>query len=66
MSGLENEEAILQPGRINVLLGQGQTAQVLRNLCLMVYDQSAEDWLSVQKLMTRLFLYLQQHNVKEA
>ena len=36
MSGLETEEPILQPGRIDVLLGQGQTAQVLRNLCLMV------------------------------
>ena len=30
MSGLETEEPILQPGRIGVLLGQGQTAQVLR------------------------------------
>jgi ABC-type cobalamin/Fe3+-siderophores transport system ATPase subunit len=56
MSGLENEEAILQPGRINVLLGQGQTAQVLRNLCMLVYEQSPEDWLTVQKLMKRLFL----------
>ena len=27
MSGLETEEPILQPGRIAVLLGQGQTAQ---------------------------------------
>lgn len=32
MSGLETEEPILKPGRIDVLLGQGQTAQVLRNL----------------------------------
>lgn len=55
MSGLENEEAILQPGRINVLLGQGQTAQVLRNLCLLVYEQSSDDWLNIQKLMKRLF-----------
>jgi len=29
-------------GRINVLLGEGQTAQVLRNLCYLVY-QSADD-----------------------
>ena len=36
MSGLETEEPVLQPGRIDVLLGQGQTAQVLRNLCLIV------------------------------
>lgn len=39
MSGLE-VEGILQPGRIDVLLGQGQTAQVLRNLCLMVARES--------------------------
>ena len=44
MSGLETEEPILQPGRIDVLLGQGQTAQVLRNLCLMVHKQNPEDW----------------------
>jgi len=31
MSGLETEEPILKPGRISVLIGQGQTAQVLRN-----------------------------------
>ncbi len=66
MSGLENEEAILQPGRINVLLGQGQTAQVLRNLCLMVHDQSAADWLQVQKLMKRLFSVELQVPVKTA
>ena len=34
---LETEEPIIQPGRIDVLLGQGQTAQVLRNLCLLVF-----------------------------
>ena len=55
MSGMDNEEAILQPGRINVLLGQGQTAQVLRNLCLMVCEQSPKDWSRVQQLMKRLF-----------
>lgn len=55
MSGMDNEEAILQPGRIHVLLGLGQTAQVLRNLCLMVYEQSSEDWSRVQQLMKRLF-----------
>lgn len=42
MSGLDIEEPVLQPGRIGVLLGQGQTAQVLRNLCLMVYQGSPE------------------------
>lgn len=55
MSGLETEEPILQPGRIDVLLGQGQTAQVLRNLCLLVCKDSPEDWLRIRQLMMRLF-----------
>ncbi|WP_338413919.1 ATP-binding protein [uncultured Sphaerotilus sp.] len=55
MSGLETEEPIMQPGRINVLLGQGQTAQVLRNLCLMVEKSAPEDWQRIVKLMQRLF-----------
>ncbi len=55
MSGLETEEPILQPGRIDVLLGQGQTAQVLRNLCLMVRNDSPEKWQEIVNLMFRLF-----------
>ena len=55
MSGIETEEPIIQPGRIDVLLGQGQTAQVLRNLCLMVSQQDVEVWSRIQKLMNRLF-----------
>ena len=55
MSGLETEEPILQPGRIDVLLGQGQTAQVLRNLCLLVCKDAPEDWRRIAELMSRLF-----------
>ena len=55
MSGLETEEPILQPGRIDVLLGQGQTAQVLRNLCLMVAKDTPQDWARIVQLMHRLF-----------
>lgn len=55
MSGLETEEPLLQPGRIDVLLGQGQTAQVLRNLCLMVHRNGVEDWQHITILMKRLF-----------
>lgn len=81
MSGLDTEEPILQPGRIDVLLGQGQTAQVLRNLCLIVYRQNPEDWNRIADLMRRLFsvsvgkpqetsrgaidLFYRQNNVKE-
>lgn len=38
MSGLADREFLKQPGEIGVLLGQGQTAEVLRNLCYRVYS----------------------------
>ncbi len=81
MSGLDTEEPILQPGRIDVLLGQGQTAQVLRNLCLIVLKENVDDWNRIAELMKRLFsveigtpqetsrgsidLFYRQNNVKE-
>ncbi|MEW6358492.1 MAG: AAA family ATPase [Planctomycetota bacterium] len=46
MSGLADREFIKQPGEIGFLIGQGQTAQVLRNMCLQVFnkpDRSAWD-----------------------
>ncbi|PKM08604.1 MAG: AAA family ATPase [Betaproteobacteria bacterium HGW-Betaproteobacteria-13] len=55
MSGLDTEEPVLQPGRVDVLLGQGRTADVLRNLCLAVAKSSADDWKRVTALMQRLF-----------
>ncbi len=55
MSGLESEEPLLQPGRVKVLLGQGQTAQVLRNLCLFVFKGAQDDWRSIVEAMRRLF-----------
>jgi ABC-type lipoprotein export system ATPase subunit len=45
MSGLAAIEPKLEPGRINVLLGEGQTAQVLRNLCYQIYERpDAMEW----------------------
>ncbi|MCH7226184.1 ATP-dependent nuclease [Haloferula sp. A504] len=55
MSGIETEEPVIKPGRINVLLGQGQTAQVLRNLCLIVARDTPDDWRRITGLMKRLF-----------
>ncbi|WP_313299711.1 AAA family ATPase [Stenotrophomonas sp.] len=55
MSGLDTEEPILQPGRIDVLLGQGRTADVLRNLCLSVSRSSPDDWSRIVSLTKRLF-----------
>lgn len=55
MSGIDIEEPLLKPGRIDVLLGQGQTAQVLRNLCLMVHQNDPGAWVRIAQLMHRLF-----------
>ncbi len=47
MSGLSSLEAMLQPGTVNVLLGQGRTAEVLRNLCFQVFYQQPQGWENV-------------------
>lgn len=39
MSGLASVEPKIEPGRIAVLIGEGQTAQVLRNICYGVITQ---------------------------
>ncbi len=45
MSGLAAVEPKLEAGRVNVLLGEGQSAQVLRNLCHAIYTSSdPESW----------------------
>lgn len=44
MSGLAAEEPKWEPGRVNVLLGQGETAQVLRNLCYQIYEEQRDEW----------------------
>ena len=62
MSGIsaDTEETPLPDGRINVYLGQGQTAQVLRNICYKVVEQDqkngSKDWQEVVSLIHRLFL----------
>ncbi len=43
MSGLADREFIKQPGEIGVLLGQGQTAEILRNLCYRISSEETED-----------------------
>jgi len=43
MSGLTAVEPRIERGRINVLIGEGRTAEVLRNLCLQVYEEKT-DW----------------------
>lgn len=55
MSGTSADEAVIQPNRINYNLGLGRTAEVVRNLCLMVRQGSDSDWAEITELMRRLF-----------
>jgi hypothetical protein len=62
MSGLADREFIKQAGEIGFLIGQGQTAQVLRNLCFRVcYPDSdpsrpeSPAWNSLNGHLKRLF-----------
>ncbi len=55
MSGLVSEEPEIQPGRVAVLIGEGQTAQVLRNLCYQVFQASPDSWNDVVGEMKRTF-----------
>ena len=55
MSGLAAEEPLLPPGRVNVLVGQGRTAEVLRNLCYAVSDRTPDDWKVVTGHVKELF-----------
>lgn len=56
MSGLASEEPKWEPGRIDVLLGQGQTAQVLRNLCHLIHEQTEDNhWEEMVCQIDRLF-----------
>lgn len=51
MSGLASNELRLDPGAVNVRIGEGRTAEVLRNLCYKVNVESEEDW---NKLVERI------------
>jgi len=57
MSGLAATEPKWESGRINVLLGEGQTAQVLRNLCFQIHEQPEPKtaWLEITGHIESLF-----------
>ena len=44
MSGLAATETRLDEGAVNVRVGEGRTAEVLRNLCLQVHDENQAVW----------------------
>ncbi len=57
MSGLAPREFKAERGQINVLIGEGQTAQVLRNLCWTVYadPNSRAKWDSIVSEISAMF-----------
>ncbi len=55
MSGLAANETRLDPGAINVRIGEGRTADVLRNLCYMVFLNTPEQWDRLTEHVRRLF-----------
>ena len=54
MSGLASNETRLDEGAINVRIGEGRTAEVLRNLCYQV-SQNAETWERLCQKIDTLF-----------
>ncbi len=57
MSGLAASEPKWEQGRINVLLGEGQTAQVLRNLCFQIFEKQKTEngWNELKAHILNLF-----------
>ena len=57
MSGLATNETRLEPGAINVRLGEGRTAEVLRNLCFRVTElpDGEERWGALSERLAALF-----------
>ncbi|MBI4872596.1 MAG: AAA family ATPase [Candidatus Riflebacteria bacterium] len=55
MSGLAATEDRLDPGAVNVRIGEGRTAEVLRNLCHRIYEQSGDKWTLLSGRIESLF-----------
>ncbi len=55
MSGLAATETRLDPGAVNVRIGEGRTAEVLRNLCFRIWDKSPSQWTALAQRIKELF-----------
>lgn len=55
MSGLADREFAKQPGEIAFLVGQGRTAEVMRNLCHQLAESAPAAWQRVAVRMEALF-----------
>ena len=55
MSGLAATETRLDQGAVNVRVGEGRTAEVLRNLCFRILNDYPERWSSLADRIATLF-----------
>lgn len=55
MSGLSAEEYKFELGAINEFIGQGKTADVLRNLCWYVYENKEDKWKIIADAIDKMF-----------
>ncbi len=55
MSGLAATEARLDAGSVNVRIGEGRTAEVLRNLCYTIHREREDRWEQLVAWIRRLF-----------
>lgn len=55
MSGLTANETRLDTGAINVRIGEGRTADVLRNLCHVIAGEKPEQWETLKNHIHSLF-----------
>ncbi len=55
MSGLATNETRLDAGAINVRIGEGRTAEVLRNLCYHVFNSDVHRWDELKDRISSLF-----------
>ena len=55
MSGLVANESRLDPGAIKVRVGEGRTAEVLRNLCHTIHERDRTSWTKIATTIRDLF-----------
>ncbi|WP_419947380.1 AAA family ATPase [Candidatus Poriferisodalis sp.] len=55
MSGLSASEVRLDRGAVDVRIGEGRTAEVLRNLCYRVHEEQSDRWDALVESIDRFF-----------
>ncbi len=55
MSGLAANETRLELGTVNVRIGEGRTAEILRNLCWSVWEANEDQWKVLVNDIRKLF-----------